>query len=300
MDKIRVVIDTDIGDDVDDALAIALALESPEIEVVGITTVYKNVGMRALLVKDMLKAFSKTGIPVVAGYGQPIRYKVDDGIIPYQCRDVSGEPEPVVCRDAVDFIIEQIKRYPDTVIVPIGPFTNIAMAARLAPDEMKDVRIVGMGGAFGAVYPEYNILCDPESAAIVVDSCRNMTLAGLDVTTKCVLSKNDELQILLQTSSKGKYLAKLAEIWLETSKAHKITLHDPLPIAYLINPAVMEVEREPIRIELEGSFTRGLSALCRTPFRQREPYPDSVVGIAKEVNYGMVHEILFGRLFKKE
>lgn len=297
MDKIRVVIDTDIGDDVDDALAIALALESPEIEVAGITTVYKNVGMRALLAKDMLKAFSREEIPVVAGYGQPIRYKVDDSIIPYQCRDISVVPESVVCRNAVDFIIEEVRQHPDTIIVPIGPFTNIAMAARLAPDVMRNVRIVGMGGAFSAVYPEYNILCDPESAAIVIDVCRNITLAGLDVTTKCVLSKKDETQILQQSSSKGRYLAKLAKIWLETSKAHKITLHDPLPVAYLIDPGIMKVEQEPIRIELEGSFTRGLSALCRTPFRQREPYPDTVINVAKEVDYGTVHDILFERLF---
>lgn len=299
MDRTRIIIDTDIGDDVDDALSLTLALVSPEIELCGITTVYKNVGMRSALACAILKVFGSYGkIPVLPGYSQPIRYHVDDSIVPHQCRNlpedacVSGKP-----REAVDFIIQSVADDPDTVIVAIGPMTNIGMAVKLAPDIMRKARIVAMGGAFTAVYPEYNIMCDPEAADIMINSGANISMIGLDVTTKCVLTKEDEALIAQQKSEEGRYLASLSSIWLETSKSKKITLHDPLTVAYLIKPGLLSMRKEPLRIELEGTFTRGLTAVCRTPFRQREPYPDSVVNIADDVDSSGMRDLLFSRVF---
>lgn len=297
MEKTRIIIDTDIGDDVDDALAIALALRSPEIEVLGITTVYKNVEMRTQLVLDLLQVYQADDIPVSTGFGQPIRYAVDDSMLPHQCRFLDRRL-PLNCdKDAVEFIIEMVRENPDVVIVPIGPFTNIGMAVKLAPELMRGTRIVAMGGAFSAVYPEYNILCDPEAANIVINSHAKVEMIGLDVTTKCVLAKEDERLILEQTDPKAAYLSRLTQVWLETSKSKKITLHDPLTIAYLIEPELLTMEPQPVQIELEGTFTRGLTALCRTPFRQRTPYPDSVIQVAKDVRSQRMRDLLFERLF---
>ena len=300
MEKTRIIIDTDIGDDVDDALAIALALSSSEIELCGITTVYKNVGMRSALAYDLLRIFGKEkDIPVISGFSQPIRYHVDDTIIPHQCRGISNCSITGKPREAIDFIINTIKKNPETVIVAIGPMTNIGLAIKLAPEVMKNSKILAMGGAFSAVYPEYNIMCDPEAADIMINSGADVSMIGLDVTTKCVLSKEDEGLILNQVSQRGRYLAELAGIWLETSKAKKITLHDPLTIAAIVSPDILSMRREPIRIELEGTFTRGLTALCRTPFRQREPYPESIVSVADGVDSSKMRDLLFSRLFNK-
>ena len=297
MKKIKIIIDTDIGDDIDDALAIALALRSPEIEVLGITTVYKNVDSRTQLVLDLLQTFQSDGIPVAKGMGQPIRYAVDSEVIPHQCKLLNRQL-PLNCqRHAVDFIIETVKQHPDVVVVAIGPLTNIGMAIKLAPEILGKSRIVAMGGAFSAVYPEYNILCDPESANIVINSGAKVEMIGLDVTTQCVLSREDEQLILKNENASSRYLAKLLQIWLETSKSKKVTLHDPLTIGYLIQPYLLSMESEPIRIEMEGSFTRGLTAVCRTPFRQREPYPDSIVKIARAVQAKNMRDLLFSRLF---
>lgn len=298
MDKTRIIIDTDIGDDVDDALAIALALRSPEIDILGITTVYKNVEMRTQLVLDLLQACSTSDIPVATGYAQPIRYSVDESAVPHQCRFLSERHPPNCEMKAVEFIVETVRKYPDVVIVAIGPFTNIGMAIKLEPELMRRTRLVAMGGAFSAVYPEYNILCDPEAANIVINSGAKIEMLGLDVTTQCVLSKMDEQAILRQTDSMGRYLARLTQVWLETSKSKKITLHDPLTIGYLIRPELLTMEMEPVQIELEGTFTRGLTALCRTPFRQRAPYPDSVVSVAKKVQAQQMRDMLFERLFQ--
>ena len=298
MDRIKIIIDTDIGDDVDDALAIALAIVSPEIELLGITTVYKNTNLRASLARDMLRVFGVAdSVPVLPGFSQPIRYHVDDTVIPHQCCDLKTAPLEGKPADAVSFIINTVRDCPETVIVAIGPMTNIAMAIKLAPDVMKNASIIAMGGAFTAVYPEYNIMCDPEAAHIMINSGADISMIGLDVTTKCVLTKEDERLILNQTSDTGRYLARLSGIWIETSKAKKITLHDPLTVALIASPDILSLRKEPVRIELEGTFTRGLTALCRTPFRQREPYPESVVSIADGVNSMKMRDFLFSRLF---
>lgn len=296
MDRVRVIVDTDIGDDVDDAIALALALESPELEVVGVTTVYKNVHLRTQLARTLLDIY-EADIPVATGIGQPFRYQVDDTSVPHQCRTLTKTYEPNCDLDAVSFIIDALRKDPGIVIIAIGPLTNIGMAVKLAPEILRQARIVIMGGAFTAVYPEYNILCDPEAANCVIHSGAQVEMIGLDVTTACVLSAADVQRILLGSSKRGRFLAELTSIWMDTSIAKKVTLHDPLTVAYVVDPTMLEMESEPINIELEGTFTRGLTALCRTPFRKRGEYPDSVVNVAREVSFPALRSLLFERVF---
>lgn len=297
MAKLKIIIDTDLGDDVDDVLAIALALRSPEIEILGITTVYKNTAMRSQLALELLDIFQVADIPVVTGMSQPIRGLVDSTGIPHQCRNLGRDGVVAEERHAVEFIIDTLKRHPDAILVGIGPLTNIGLAAYLAPDVMKNTRVVLMGGAFTAVYPEYNIMCDPEAANLLIESSATVEMIGLDVTTKCVLSDQDVEQIMNGSGRVGEFIGGLTKIWMETSIAKKVTLHDPLVIAYLVDPHLLQMKEEPIRIELDGTNTRGLTALCRTPFRQRAPFPKSVVKVAVSVDSQKMRDMLFDRVF---
>jgi len=293
----RILIDTDIGDDVDDALAIALALKSTELEVVGITTVYKNTSLRTQLVQQLLQVMGAEHIPVATGIGQPIRNKVDDTAIPHQCRHMKTAYPPNCSLHAVELILETLRKDPDTVLVPIGPFTNIAIAAKLAPELIARSRIVAMGGAFGAVYPEYNIMCDPEAANIVLSSGARVELVGLDVTVKCVLSKEEIERIYSCSGAVERYLCSLIDIWLHTSISGKVTLHDPLAIAYLIDPGLLDMQSVPVAVEMGGELTRGLTAVQRTPFRQRQAALEDNALVAVEVDARKMINTLMHRVF---
>jgi len=135
--KKKILINTDLGDDADDAVALALALRSDEIEVKGITTVFKNTKLRAKMVKDMLEIYERNEIPVFAGYGMPLIERVDINEPPIQIENLLKDYELDEDMNAVDFIINTIKEDPETIIVEMGPQTNLALAFLKAPDVMK-------------------------------------------------------------------------------------------------------------------------------------------------------------------
>lgn len=297
--KIKLWIDTDIGDDVDDALAIALAVRSPDLELLGVSTVYRNTGERARLASKLLDLLN-TKAPVAAGVGLPLRKPADLREIPRQCC-VLEACEPLEPQDGLEAVIRMIdaaRENPDMVLLGIGPLTNLALAIRLAPSVMRPIRVVLMGGAFSAAYPEYNILCDPEAANIVLTSGQQIEMVGLDVTVPCVLPAED-LQIIAESKdTAGKFLAALVDVWMKTSKGKKVTLHDPLTVAYLIDPSLLEMVPAPVRVELGGSVTHGLTAVLRTPFRQRgNPVPDNVK-IAVNVNPDRVRRLVMEQVFQ--
>lgn len=296
MNPTRIFIDTDIGDDVDDALAIALAVLSPELTLTGVSTVYGNVSARQQLAMQLLRQLGAK-VPVAAGLGQSLRFQANTSVMPRQCQ-VLTEPPPVTGgRHGVELLIENICEDPETVIVALGPLTNVAMAVLLAPNVMKRANILLMGGAFRAVYPEYNILCDPEAANIVLQSGAKIRMIGLDVTVPCVLSKEDESFIESFHSGYRGFLASLSTIWLETSKSKKITLHDPLTVASLIDPSLLQLEAAPVRIELDSGPLRGLTVDLRHPFRQREPIPPPNAEIAVSVDALRTCRLVMERIF---
>lgn len=296
MEPIRIFIDTDIGDDVDDALAIALAALSPELTLTGVSTVYGNVSARRQLAVQLLRQLG-TEVPVEAGVGRSLRFQNDTSVLPHQCRVLAEQPPAAANVHGVELLIETVRSAPETVVIALGPLTNIAMAVLLAPDIMKHAKIVLMGGAFSAVYPEYNILCDPEAANIVLRSGAEIRMIGLDVTAPCILSKEEEGVIGSFRDGYRGFLASLCAIWLETSKSKKVTLHDPLTVASLIDPTLLKMEAAPVRIEMAGGPLRGLTVDLRHPFRQREPLPPANVMIAVSVDAQRTCKLVMERVF---
>lgn len=264
----RIVIDTDIGDDIDDALAIVLALKSPELEVAGLTTVYRNTGLRTKLALQLLKAYERPDIPVATGIGSPLLTQTDAGSIPCQWLDGYSDIESNCSQHAVDFLIDQVSRDPKITIVAIGPLTNIACAVMKSPEVMRQAEIVLMGGMHSAFYPEWNIVCDPEAAAIVFNSGLKLTMVGLDVTLKCRLTQSDVDRIKLRGKSETAFLSRLLSQWMDSSK-HLPILHDPLTIAYLSHPDLLEFQPKKVSVECKGEFTRGMTVEHRDVFFDR-------------------------------
>ncbi|WP_349670181.1 nucleoside hydrolase, partial [Lacrimispora sp.] len=237
----KVIIDTDLGDDVDDAVAVALAVLSPEIEVAGITTVFKDTKARAEMVKDLLEFYQMGRIPVYTGQGLPLieRPKMEK---PIQYSILRNEYEPEQSLNAVDFMIKTAAENDNVCIVAMGPLTNLGLAFLKAPEIMKRVEIIGMGGAFLNSYPEWNIICDPEAARIVTDFAENLTMLGLDVTKHTKLTAIEMEEVKNSTQPVVQYLYKGMEIFMDKT-GFPITLHDALLIACLIDRETVTLKK---------------------------------------------------------
>jgi uridine nucleosidase len=268
----KMIIDTDPG--VDDAMAIFLALASPELEVIGLTTIFGNVHTELATTNalHLLEIAGRTEIPVAQGAENPLT-RMFAGPVPFvHGEDGQGNvflppPETKAVRErAATFIVEQVMTYPGEItLVPIGPLTNIALAMRLEPRIIANVReVVLMGGNAlvpGNVSPaaEANVHNDPEAADVVFGAPWPVTMVGLDVTHRVHMTPEQIARHAQATGSMAQHLAKILPFYqsfFETaysaSNLQGIYVHDSSAIAYLIDPALFEVKQWPIRVETEG------------------------------------------------
>jgi len=258
----KIIIDTDIGDDIDDALAIALALKSPELEIAGITTVWGRVDLRTRLALKLLQVFNRPDIPVATGTGIALCGRQDTHI-PSQTQIVGPEEklQPRAEQDAVDFIISMVKTHPkEILLLPIGALTNVASAISKEPHLKRDLKgIVLMGGVIGEKMAEYNISCDPEAADIVFSSGIPIKMIGLDVTMKCRLTGDELSRILKDKKTTGRFLSELIYIWQGGNPQAYPVLHDPLAVATVIDPAIVKTERKAIEVDIGSGAERGFT-----------------------------------------
>lgn len=254
----KIIIDSDPG--VDDAVAIFLALASPEIELVGITTVAGNVGLDKVHnnAKRLLALAKRSDIPLAKGCSHPIMTKRSNHT------DVHGEdglagiilPEsnyPDYSMHAIDFIIDSVMSNPGEItLCPIAPLTNIAMAMIKEPrlvDCVKDIVLMG-GAAFtqGNVTPaaEFNFYVDPHAAHIVFENAHHVTMLGLDVTKKADIRAG-----LCSSLEKKGYIAQTLAAMSRKYAEFDPFLHDPCVISYLIQPEIFSSIEGNISIESE-------------------------------------------------
>jgi len=256
MKPLPIILDTDIGDDVDDALALAVVLNSPELELRGITTVFRNAPRRALLAQHILKVFERSAVPIAAGCSKPLLQSFEntrDGArlgSQFQVLAENSLEKPLP--HAVDFLVQSvdIEAEPDAenllTIVPIGPLTNIALALAREPELIPRCRIVLMGGQWNEPRAEWNISCDPEAAAMVFNSGVEITMIGLDVTMRCQLNDTHMAQFAEGSTPRAKLLTQLLKLW-SSEVDHPVTLHDPLAVISLFDDCVTFEEK---RIEV--------------------------------------------------
>lgn len=268
-----IIIDTDPGQD--DAVAILLALASPELKILGITTVAGNVPLEltttnALKVCELAK---RTDIEVYAGCDRPIAHELVTAEHVHGKTGLDGPqlPEPkMVVEDqhAVDFIIETVRETEGVTLCLLGPLTNIARALTRAPDIAQRIeRIVLMGGAYfevGNITPaaEFNIYVDPEAADIVFNSGVALTVLPLDVTHKALVTKarNDAFRELGRV---GAQVAGWTDFFERFDKekygSDGAPLHDPTVIAWLLAPELFTGRHINVEVETQSRLTRGMT-----------------------------------------
>lgn len=292
--KRKIILDTDLGDDIDDAFALLLTCASPELELLGITTVYRCPKERAKMTGKLLQD-AKWQAEIYSGEKYPLAQdsmygkKIDFDKLPWS---YSSEYDKITFnqKSAFDFMCETLEKESGVTLVAVGPLTNVAklitersdLAARLE-------KIVIMGGAYTINKAEYNIACDPEAAAIVFDSGLPIDLVGLDVTLKCVIP-DDKLEGLWDKSAAFKTLYSMRSKW-----GYRVCLHDPLTVMSLLCEDVLTFAQAAVKVETKGEYTRGMTIVlsgCEWPVSAE----NSKTRIATSVNVDLFVKELFERL----
>ncbi|MFW6047561.1 MAG: nucleoside hydrolase [Candidatus Woesearchaeota archaeon] len=282
--SIKVIIDTDIGGDIDDVLALAIALNSPEIELKAVTTVNTDPFIRARIAAKMLKVFNKAQIPVAAG-----EKRMFDGSST-KCKDINGAvvltlKDPVPERNGVDLMIETVKKNPEEiVIIGIGCWTNIAKAFSKAPDIMNKVKkLVLMGGKVYSPKPESNVICDPSAASYIFNLSVPKMLVPLDVTSQCRYRIENHGQLIKKGEDTTNFIFDSLRAWQigrnnGNPKAEPI-LHDPLAVALSFEDSFIN-KIEPLHLELD--YNDKYEKALTIPKKNKEPNINVVTSIKKE------------------
>ncbi|MBP2076879.1 nucleoside hydrolase [Oceanobacillus polygoni] len=262
----RIIIDTDIGTNPDDAIAITLALQSPEITIEGITTVYGNVDIRSPIANHLLTLSGKEEIHVYPGISDTLlgnREIFWTGLEEQHITEMTMES--TASQHAVDFIIQSIMNHPGEItLVPIGPLTNIAVAMIKEPQIINNVKeIIMMGGVtrLGTngkhlAFMEHNVKSDPEAASIVFRSNAPITMIGLDVTRSIQLSRTDLIPLSTEKTL-TQTLNKMIRSHMEYMNRDFSYLCDPLAIAAIIDRSLIETERMSIHVDYHPQYESG-------------------------------------------
>jgi inosine-uridine nucleoside N-ribohydrolase len=255
------IIDTDIGDDIDDAFAVALALRSPELHILGITTAFGDTELRAQLLDRYLGAIGRADIPVAAGVETPQNNVFTQAAYAHQAPAHKHQ-------DAVAFLLDQIRAHPGQItLIAIGPLFNVQAAIERDPATFRQLRrVVIMGGSIYRGYgddmngvprppePEWNIKCDPAGARALLSAGIPVFVMPLD-STQIPLKTPAQGAIFSHGSPLTDQLTLLYHEWTGAGELRTPTLFDPVAVTYAIRPELCPAT--PMRLDVDDKgFTR--------------------------------------------
>ena len=306
----RIILDTDPG--VDDALAFMLAFSSPELSVEAVTTVAGNVshekGHRNA--KQLLEFLGRTDVPVCRGAEKPLLRETRDA------EGLHGEtglgdavlPAPRMRsdpRNAAQVIHQKAGELgKDLTLVAIGPLTNVAAALISDPTLADAVNgLVIMGGAFNLTpyglgnanaVAEFNVWHDPEAARIVFSSGIPMVCAGLDTTTHPDYRMSPAMfeEIRARDTRRSRLVADLCGGLVR--RFNGFSLHDPMAVAYVVDPTIFRTEKCRVDVETQGELTRGMTVVDRRSYHRANDAPNAEVIV--KVDAERFHRLIMERV----
>ena len=256
-EPVRLILDTDLGDDVDDAFALAQAVLHPGIDLVGVTACYGDTGFRARLATAVLDSLGAMDTPVLAG---PETRFTDGSAVSTQMQSGEGfgreSSEPL--GDAVDFLLEAVMAEPGKITVcAVGPLTNIATAMAREPGFAAALkRLVIMGGSVpqGEEDQDYNFYCDPGAAVAVVNSEARIRLGPLQVTREARFEQEHRSRVLETGSALARLLMAMFDQYVERRSRTGTPLYDPVTLGTVYDESFVKMRRRPLRaVRFEGS-----------------------------------------------
>lgn len=311
MEREKVIIDCDPG--IDDALALMLALSSPELDILGITTVCGNVPPEkgAGNALRVLKFMKRLDVPVYTGAEKPLTRKYVSAEDTHG-KDGLGESNIPPVNDvsphmgAVDFITRTLSKTEKVSVIAIGPLTNIALALKKTPEVFKNVdKFISMGGcfkSFGNCSPvaEYNYWCDPEAAQYVYRNIgKTVHMVGLDVTREIVLTPNIVEYMRRLDSTTGNFIERITQFYMDfhwnQEKIIGCVINDPLAVAYFLNPEICSGIDAYTDIETEG-MCAGQSVVDSKGFWHKKPNSRVLTG----TDTFAFMDMFISRVFKQE
>jgi purine nucleosidase len=304
--KLPIILDCDPG--IDDAFSIAMAIASDHFDIKGVTTTYGNVGLRqttnnALRIIDWLGV----DIPVYCGIDRALIGSVVDASAYHGASGLEapaiGEPTSKPKKThAVDFIIDTLRNARKRItIVASGPLTNVAVALRVAPDIVSNIdRIVFMGGStdYGNDSPsaEFNMLCDPYAAQIILEADIPKTMFGLNVTHQIIATEERVRKMRLLGNEAGRVFADMAvyfeRIYRERYGFDGSALHDPCTIAWLLQPQLFETRRMRVDVELNSGLSFGRTVHDIWDISGKGCKTDVAIGADSDKFFALLTELL--------
>jgi inosine-uridine nucleoside N-ribohydrolase len=296
----RILIDCDPGHD--DAIAILLALASPEVELAGVTTVSGNQTLEKTTANAIrvLELAGRADVPVAAGADRPL---VRERFVAAYVHGETGLDGPAleppqtepVAQHAADFLAERVA---GTTLVPVGPLTNVALMLALHPEARPD-RIVLMGGAIaeGNVTPaaEFNVWADPEAARRVFESGIEVTMIGLDVTHKALMTR-EHAETLRGSGRAGRFVAELYDFFsgfhTRTYGSEDSPIHDAVAVAHVLRDGLVETKH--LHVEVDCSWELGRGRTYVDLYGRTGKEPNTYVGV--DVDSGAFFELLLPRI----
>ncbi len=303
-----IILDCDPGHD--DAIALVLALASPELEVKAVTSSAGNQTPDKTLrnVLRILTLLKRSDIPVAGGAVKPLMRDliIADNVHGETGLDGPALPEPDFAPQnctAVELMAKVLRESPEPVtLVATGPQTNVALLLNSHPElHAKIARIVIMGGAMGlgnwTPAAEFNIYVDPEAAEIVFQSGIPVVMAGLDVTHRAQIMADDIERFRAINNPVARTVAELLDFFMEYHKTEKwgfqgAPLHDPCTIAWLLKPEIFTTARRWVGVETQGKYTQGMTVVDYYMLTGNEPNTDIMLDIDRQAFVDLLAERL--------
>lgn len=280
----QILLDTDIGTDADDCLALALILASPEVTLTAVTTVYGDARLRARMVLKLLALRGVSDVPVAAGAERPLLGRPPvywaghegQGLLTPEDESAGamhgGASHQPSEEHAVDLIVRMVMAHPrEITLIAIGPLTNVALALLKEPRLATNLAgltvmggVVGGAGALHLPWVEHNFRCDPEAAQIVLASGAPLRIVPLDVTTQVHIRPADTARIRAAGDPFHQAIADQIDLYPTYQQRGWTHLHDPLAVATVIEPTLVKWEPVHAVVETGGLYTAG-KLLVRRP-----------------------------------
>lgn len=315
MTRIPVIIDTDPGlgepgSDIDDGLAIALALRSPELDVLALTIVNGNVDAitGTDVARRLVYRLGHPDLPVVLGATEPLKRDMAplralfDAVLGGDVHTSTAEPlGPTTDEDAADYLVRLAAQRPhEIVLIAIGPMTNLALAIQRDPAFASNVRefVLMAGSATGyaqnvTVVGDFNSYVDPEALDIVLRSGGAVRMVGLDQTSKVMFTRRDAAHLRAMPEPFSQWAAECADAWIDflgrafpNREEHRTAcfLHDPLVIAAVTHPDLLTWQPASVQVETQSELARGLVVANRGLALEPAGPPNATVAIATDVD----------------
>lgn len=310
MEKIKIIMDVDVG--IDDAIAMCLALGNEKFEVLGFTTTFGNRRCEVTTQNTLkiLELVGRTDIPVASGAVRPLvkEYNPPEFSIVHgydglgDMADSLPQPTITTCgKSAVQFMADTLRESDEPVtLVPVGPMTNVATLIMTHPELLPKIKeVVLMGGSTikGNASPvaEANIIQDPEAAYILFKSGLKIKMAGLDATWDGYIAFDE-----LEEFGKANWLSEkiysmcgiYAEHYRERMKNPGLAMHDSLTLAWLVNPELVQAEDYYVTVDINGRYTYGMTVTDVDNVMKYKPNATVAMGVDRVPFINMIKEAI--------